>query len=269
MRVLATIAVIAACGRGDREPAPHPFTLPQPEHVEHVVVARDAGVVAQAVAATPAWTIGDALDRIAAGEDPPRICFAVSANRRRAACATGWWSHDQGGAYAIEIVGETGDLVSEWTYLQSPENGHFDGTEKPDPSVLAEARRALAERKYEPSTAPEVELADGAAVTAGAWTLRRARVRVSTEGCNDEPGCTGSWGVYREKLELRCGRTWREIPNDYNGGDRYGEEPPPSLRVSALDDRHVLTVLDGGWAIEGDFGGERLAQLVDAVAFCR
>jgi len=265
MRALAMI-LVAACGRGDREPAPHPFTLPPPHHV---VIAHDAGgVVVRAADATPEWTIGDAFDRLAAGKDPPRICFAVSANRRRAACATDWHSHDQGGAYEIRIVGETGDLVSEWTYLQSQDGGHFDGTEKPDPDALTEARQALVDREYEPNTAPELELADGATVTVGAWTLRRARVRISTEGCNDEPGCTGSWGVYREKLELRCGRTWREIPNDYNGDDRYGE-PPPSLRVSALDDRHVVIVLDGGWSIEGDSGGERLAKLVDAAAFCR
>jgi len=267
MRVLATIVMIAACGRGEREPAPHPFELPQPPP-RRVAVARDAGVVALAGDRPPAWTIAYVFDRIAAGEDPPRICFAVSANRRRAACATEAWHYDGGGTLEIRIVGETGDLDSEWTYLQSSEGQFVPTDHAPDADALVEAHRALVDRKYEPNTAASVLLADGDTGTVGAWTLRRTRVRVGTEGCNDEPGCTGSWGVYREKLELRCGRGWREIPNDYDGGDRYGE-PEPLLSVSALDDRHVLIVLSGTWSIEGDYGAERLAKLVDAAAICR
>ncbi len=262
MRLLAAVLAIAACHRD--EPQRQPEVAPRPKPI-------DAAVTVDAPPPPP--SIHDEIARIIAGNSPTRTCFALSANRRRAACDLGSWSFEAGIDLEIGIVGDLGDAKASWPYLHGEGLRRHDSDPRDRPA-LEEARTALEQRRYTPNTAPEVELGDGDVRTAGSWILRRTRTFLEHEGCPvwdpkdlDAEPCGGGWDTHKELLEVQCKQGWKQVPLDADSNleVRYGT---PRLVVSPLTDRTLLVVVEAAWGIEGDHGGSREAAIIDIAPLC-
>jgi hypothetical protein len=207
-----------------------------------------------------AITIDDELHALAAAEEPPRICFAVSANHRRVACVTDgtYVENDVTTSRTVKIFGELGSATSEWDYLDTD---HYSAERVPrdqlaaavDLKVIEEIRSALADRHYEVFEAASVVLVTTA--TVGGHDLRRHRD-------------LGQW-QYDELIELRCGSRWIEIPLDDSLHVQYGDATEATFSVSAFDERQLLFEVDAHWGIEGGHGHTHGAQLIDTVALCQ
>lgn len=266
VRELAALVAVAACHRDPAPPAPAPAPAAAPR-APGDAAPRDA-------APPPPVSIRDNFARIAAGNLPERVCFALSANHHRAACDLGHWTNQMGVSLALAIVGDRGDLVSDWPYAIVDGAGHGDRDVARDRKALDEARAALEGRHYQPAAQPEHVLGDGDVATVGDWIVRRSRPFVEHEGCPpwdpahaDAEPCPGGWDTHAEKLEVQCNGSWRALP--LTGDDfldvRYDT---PRVVMSALTDRLVLIVVDAVWGIEGEHGGSRAATVVDVAAVC-
>lgn len=258
----ALLLLLAACEspHGDDKPA----YAPRP------VVPRDAAVVPDAPPAPPPPTLRDAFRAITAGDGPPRVCFAVSKNRRRAACAVASWSNQAGNTQTITIVGDVGDAQSEWTYhsLEGMNDGPEHGgapTALTAPAELDAAREALVARGYVLLADPPVPLVNHATVTFGPWTFRRERITTHevVPWKPGDPEGQSDWNTYEEHLDVRCGKD-RWVPTGIDN-ITYDE---PWIWVSRLNERIALIELESWWGIEGESGGARTALALDVAALC-
>jgi hypothetical protein len=219
--------------------------------------------------------IDQVFAKIRAGEPLPGICFAVSRNRHRAACATGGWVVAESVGLGIEIVGDRGDLVSAWDYYADNKGSSGEVWFAPsNPEALDEARTALQERGYVPNTLPEIAVDEHQTVTVGAWTIRRNRA-VLVEGraydpkldldITGEPAPQGGVQTqYADGMLVKCGREWLSLPLD--PGHIHDTEGVHT--VSLLTDDRLLVVERTHYGTEGDYGGERRATVVKLRELC-
>jgi hypothetical protein len=259
-----------------------------PATTGRVTLAADAGTAGDAAAsdaapgvidAAPMQTIDDVFTRISRGESPLRVCFALSSNHRRAACALGSWMSHESIRLEIAIVGDTGDLESHWTYLdfeQDRDRGRTYDHTPSDPAALARAHQALVDRGYVPSTLAEAEIPLHETVTVDRWTLRHERT-VTVPGRAYDPAIDrddqgnpapmgGVWEQAIERIELRCGRSWVAVPVD---PDPTQYDPGGSYRVSQLSSTLLLIVGETSWVQgEGTHGGARIAAVIDPRSLC-
>jgi hypothetical protein len=256
MRITAlTLLALAACDRPRDDARPGYAPLPHP------TPPRDAAPAPDAPPPPPlAPTLSDAFRELATTGSPPRICFAVSANRRRAACARGAWSSQLGHTLTITIVGEIGDARSEWTYHAIEGMSSYPRRDElTAPAELDAAHQALLARGYKPAIDPQVPLLNHTTLTFGPWTFRRALITTGEISIS-----TGSWNEYEEHVDVRCGKD-RWVPVDIVN-TRYDE---PRIWLARLNDRVMLVTVDSHWCIEGECGGARAAYALDVAALCR
>ena len=240
-----------------------PYTLTPPPPTTPALPAEPPPVHAVESAPAPPPpppTVAEAMAKRA------HVCFAVSKNHRRAACALGRWSIQTGSTLEIAIVGELGDAQSTWTYHEI-EGMQFEGGDPVQPSApaeLAAARHALTERGYEVSDEPRIAIANHAKVTVGTWTFRRERITTHqvVPWKPGDPPSGGDWNEYEEHLEIQCGRRWVPVPID---DVRYDE---PAIWISQLNPQTALIELDADWGIEGEHGGTRAALALDVAQAC-
>jgi hypothetical protein len=223
-------------------------TPPPPPVAKSVVV--DAVPVDAAPDAPPDAmdSLRDALTKLAADEDPIDVCFAASANRRRVACMKQAPDSLRAGR-TVQILGDTGDLKSEWVVR----NG----------DVIDELRGTLARRKYQAFDPARIAL--NGTDTVGDHELRRERKPWKSAAIMWD-GAPGP-DAYDDHVELACGSRWVDVPL----GDlqiEFGEYV--AIDASVFDDRRILLEVSGGVSVEeGDPGIWRGAMLIDTVALCR
>jgi hypothetical protein len=204
----------------------------------------------------------DPLDVIATlrrAEAVPWGCFARSTLRRAIACHVGDYSIQGGGDRALVVLG---DDWSRFSYVErEPHSFDEPAPEEVDQAVLdraAEALRAGGYRGWAPGGG--VELVPGEQVAVGDAILRRAR---EVSGKDGHPR-TGVWDLHRDRVELRCGRGWVELPLE----EPFSNDIAPArITVHAIDANLLLTG-EVRWTIEGDFGDEYDAALIDPAARC-
>ena len=197
------------------------------------------------------------IDSILRGFDTdtvsPRICFAVSANHRRVACAFDMdtWEGMLSATRGVRILGDLGSATSEWTYLDTTTTPANDEgvLAAIDHAAIEDLRRALDQRHYQAFDAAGTPLSSTA--TVGGRTLRRTRI-----------------GTSDDTVELACRAGWVRIPLDYNLHVNETTTDDVTMRVSAFDDRRILIEIDSHVGYEGGHQSLRGAQLVDAVALC-
>jgi hypothetical protein len=278
---LAIAACTASGCRGNPDPprpAAQPVTaaLPGDAATPADAASGDADDAGSAVDAAVIVSIGEAFARLRAGEPLPRPCFALSKNHRRVACALGGWIDYQDIGLTIGIVGETGDLVSSWTYREGPVRESNSGWVAPsNPDQLAAARIALIERGYVPNTLDEVTVGPHDTVAIGGWTVRRNRI-TTVEGRGWDPRIDVDFlgeplpegGVqphYADGMLLQCGRRWLPLP--VGPGHIFDDEGEHTL--SLLPNDQLLIVQQTHYGTEGDYGGARQATVVALRALCQ
>jgi hypothetical protein len=273
--VSVTVAVTLLAGCRRAEDVGGESAAPVSPGKVRAAPVQDSPVAVPARDPAVAPTLDQTFAMISAGRPLPRICFAVSKNHHRAACAVGGWTRHEQLSLGILIVGETGDLESSWAYTDR--TWKLDDHPWAAPSdlvVFDRVRKALRERGYVPNVAPETRLGPQDMITLGRWTIRRQRVVVVPSRAYDPAIDRNAFGdpepqggvqaEYAEHLLLRCGRDWVEIP--IVPGHRYAEEGDHF--VSLLTDNLLLVTALAPYGTEGDYGGERTATAFDLRALC-
>jgi hypothetical protein len=275
---IATCTAFGCRGNPDPpRPAAQPATAALPgDGATPGDAASDAsGDAGSMVDAAVVLSIDEAFARLRAGEPVLRPCFALSKNHRRVACALGGWMNYEDMGLTITIVGDTGDLVSSWSYHEGPVKHRNGGWAAPsDPDQLASARTALIERGYVPNTLDEVAVGPHDTVAIGGWTVRRNRL-TTVEGRAYDPRIDvdvrgeplpqgGVQPEYADGMELQCGRRWLPLP--VGPGQVYDDEGEHTL--SLLPNDQLLIVQQTHYGTEGDYGGTRQATVVALRELC-
>jgi hypothetical protein len=194
------------------------------------------------------------------------VCFAELSNHRGLACALEETDSQVATTLELALLGLDGERASEWTYVY--ENGPAQYTDvvpaRIDRDQLRAARFALARDRYVPFTAPSVALAAGQTVTVGAWQLSRTRGVVDHADSGE-----GSSNTYRETISVACPHGHVDVPLASELQLRYGDPARVAIAVTPVGGDAVVLELDGSWAIEGESGHTRAAQLVPLARVCR
>ncbi|MBK9035297.1 MAG: hypothetical protein IPL61_29265 [Myxococcales bacterium] len=201
-------------------------------------------------------SLDEAFAVLAKGDALQVTCFAWSDSARTAACAVDASSIQGGATAAVRFVGAQ---PGEHVYYRHPDDQQFFDYDlaRIDHDALAAARAALTAGGYQPFGFRGVALEPGGQIELGAWTLRRTRAEVGTDG----DGVTGAWPVSTDRIEVRCGEQWTAL--DLSEESFANTIEPAAIAAIVTPAQQLVLTASVSWGIEGDSGGATDVAVID------
>jgi hypothetical protein len=253
----AALGLIAAC-----TPAPQPAQHPRPAPPVFSKSGPTAPPPAPAPPPEPPKSSAppspeSPKDLVALDHELPSGCFAWSEASASAFCVTDSGSIQKGERFFLEIFGPK---PRKFILLDLPARSFTNPPLVVQPSDKAEVLKLLEGAERLPSAEITFDPEAPAIVESGRLTVRWIRNKVRHVSLVD-----GSWDVFAERVELRCGDRGRFAPIITGSV----ENPMASGgKVLLAGGHYAIIERSVTWAIEGDSGGSTEATLIDLDTRC-